>query len=70
MTVRNANSPAVAAFADWELTDEGKFLNKKSGKTFTRQEWEIEISYDHADNPDALALAKKISEQAAQLTSA
>lgn len=66
MTVKNA--PAVAAlFSHWQVTPDGRFRNSKTNRFYTRSEWEIEISYEFADNEDALAYARELSTRAASL---
>lgn len=64
MAVTTTNA-TVDLFRDWDLTPKGEFFNKVTKKTLSRQEWEIEMAYEHYDNDDALAFAKVLAAQAA-----
>lgn len=68
MAAHNTTAP-VEIFRDWEITKAGKFKNKVTKRELSRQEWEIEMSYEHYDNDAALAFAKVLADQASELAS-
>lgn len=63
----NGRKAAVDYFRDWEITPAGRFKNRVTKVELSRQDWEVEMSYEHMDNEDALVLAKALADQAATL---
>jgi len=45
---------------DWQFTPDGRFLSRKTGKVYTQQTWEVEVSYLYADKPEVLEVASEI----------
>ena len=70
---QNGTRPIVKApvdyFRDWKLTPDGGFYNSVTKRKLSRQEWEVEMAYEHMDHPDALALAKVMAARAAAVRS-
>lgn len=66
MTVNAKTLNISDVFPEWTFTPFGGFRNKKSGRVLTRKDWEIEMSYEHVNNPEVLELAKAFGERAAK----
>lgn len=64
MAVKTTNKSGFDFFPEWSFTPEGAFRNKTTGRVLSRKQWEVEVSYQAADNPRALAAAKDLAAKA------
>ena len=67
MTVNAKNKTLGDVFPGWVFTPDGSFRNKDDGRILSRKDWEIEVSYEHMNDPEKLAFAKEIVGRASKM---